>query len=59
MERTSSGVKIYDTNQTMEEFDEIVFACDAETSLRLLGNENASFFERKVLGNEQNSHTLK
>ena len=52
MERASSGVKIYDTNQTMEEFDEIVFACDAETSLRLLGNENASFFERKVLGNE-------
>ena len=34
----------------MEEFDEIVFACDAETALKLLGKEQATFTERKVLG---------
>jgi len=39
----------------VEEFDEIVFACDAETALRLLGDDQASFIERKVLGKALNS----
>lgn len=51
IERNSQGIKLYDANKTMEEFDEIVFACDAETALKLLGKEQATFTERKVLGN--------
>jgi predicted NAD/FAD-binding protein len=52
IERTSRSIKVYDTNQIMEEFDEIVFACDAETALKLLGNNQATFAEKKVLGKE-------
>lgn len=50
VERTPQGIKLYDNNQIMEQFDEIVFACDAETALKLLGNSQATYIERKVLG---------
>jgi predicted NAD/FAD-binding protein len=50
IKRETNKVTIKDnTNQTIE-FDEVVLACDAETSLKLLG-EQASFMEKKVLGN--------
>jgi len=32
------------------DFDEVVFCCDADTCLKLLG-KNATWMERKVLGN--------
>ena len=50
IERTSHSIKLYDKNQDIEEFDQIVFACDAETALKLLGKDQATFIERKVLG---------
>ena len=31
-------------------FDEIIFGCDADTTLKILGQE-ATFMERKALGN--------
>ena len=50
IERSRQKVLIQDGNGLIEEFDEVVLACDAETALKLLG-EGASFMERKVLGN--------
>ncbi|KIM34211.1 hypothetical protein M408DRAFT_325676 [Serendipita vermifera MAFF 305830] len=41
--------EILGTTQELR-FDEIIFACDADTALKVLGNE-ATFMERKVLGN--------
>ncbi|RNA42037.1 flavincontaining amine [Brachionus plicatilis] len=46
-----SKISLVDQTGVLEEFDEVVFACDAETCLRLLGKNGASFMERKVLGN--------
>lgn len=50
IKRTNQGVLVTDNNGETEKYDELVLACDAETSLKLLGRE-ASFMERKVLGN--------
>ena len=50
IERTNTSIIIYDQYQKKEQFDEIVFACDAETALKILDNQ-ASFMERKVLSN--------
>ncbi|CAF0908811.1 unnamed protein product [Brachionus calyciflorus] len=46
-----SRILITDNKGIQEEFDELIFACDAETCLKLLGKNGASFMERKVLGN--------
>lgn len=40
-----------DNKQNESEFDEIVFACNAETCLQLLGPDESTFWERRVLGN--------
>lgn len=52
-QRIIRGSKIFvvDDSGVQEEFDELVLACDAETCLKLLGKNTASFMERKVLGN--------
>lgn len=50
LERYTQGVVLVDNNQVREQFDEIVFACDAETAMKLLGDQ-ATYTERKVLGN--------
>ena len=39
------------------DFDEVVFCCDADTCLKLLG-ESATWMERKVLGNVKVSMTM-
>ena len=36
--------------ETCEEFDELIMAADADSTLKILG-ENASWLERKILGN--------
>lgn len=48
---TGPKVRVIDSKGEESEYDEIVFACDAETCLKILGNESASFWERRVLGN--------
>ena len=47
----SSSVKIIaeDTNGVVEEFDDIIFACDAETVLKTL--VNPTWLERRLIGN--------
>lgn len=32
------------------EFDDVIFACDADTALKILG-DSSTFLERKILGN--------
>jgi hypothetical protein len=49
--RTANSVRVQDTKGVEVEYDEIVFACDAETTLKLIGPNEATFLERKVLGN--------
>ena len=49
VKRSKQGVKVTDTNGCTEQFDHIIFACDAETILSV--TEDLSFFERKILGN--------
>lgn len=48
--RNSANVVVTDNNGKTETFDDIVFACDAETALKILNN-GASFMEKRVLGN--------
>ena len=50
IERTQQGIILTDNEQKSEKFDEIIFGCDAETALKLLGSQ-ATFIEKKVLGN--------
>lgn len=47
--RSSGKVTVKDQSGKVEEFDEIIFACDAETALKVL--VNPTFMERKALGN--------
>lgn len=42
------GEELGDVSQL--KFDEVIFACDADTALKVLG-ESATFMERKILGN--------
>ena len=49
VDRVDGKVYVTDANGEMEEFEEIVFACDAETALKTL--EKPSFMEKQVLGN--------
>lgn len=48
--RTRKGVTVTDTDGNVAEFDDIVFTCDTETTLRAMGDD-ASWFERRLLGN--------
>ena len=50
IKRQNNKVIVIDDKNKEEIFDEIIFACDAETCLKILGNQ-ATFLERKVLGN--------
>ncbi|KAK7093233.1 hypothetical protein V1264_007023 [Littorina saxatilis] len=47
--RVRGKVYVTDENDNEEVFDNIIFACDAETVLRVL--KNPSFMERRTLGN--------
>ncbi|KAL8569686.1 hypothetical protein ACOMHN_005803 [Nucella lapillus] len=47
--RTNGKVYVTDQRDHEEVFDKIIFACDAETVLRVL--KNPSYMERKALGN--------
>ena len=47
--RENGHVYVKDSLGKEETFDEIIFACDAETALKVL--ENPSFMERRTLGN--------
>ncbi|XP_045162098.2 uncharacterized protein LOC123526910 [Mercenaria mercenaria] len=49
VKRTRGKVYVRDKEGKTEVFDEIIFACDAETALKLL--EDPSYMERKTLGN--------
>ena len=49
VERKRGKVYVTDMNGRKEEFDEIIFACDAETALKVL--KDPSYMERKTLGN--------
>lgn len=49
VKRDRDHVTVTDENGKVETFDEIIFACDAETALKVL--ENPTFFEEKALGN--------
>lgn len=62
VERNKEGVKVHfcSTDPTsnvggfesndVKYYDEIVFACDADSSLKILGDQ-ATLLERKILGN--------
>jgi predicted NAD/FAD-binding protein len=50
IKRQNNQVTVIDDKNKEEIFDEIIFACDAETCLKILGNQ-ATFLERKLLGN--------
>jgi len=47
--RKSNKVYVVDENSEQEVFNEIIFACDAETILKVL--KNPSYFEKKALSN--------
>eukprot|EP00123_Amoebidium_parasiticum_P003228 comp14519_c0_seq1/m.10718 comp14519_c0_seq1/g.10718 ORF comp14519_c0_seq1/g.10718 comp14519_c0_seq1/m.10718 type:complete len:490 (-) comp14519_c0_seq1:1-1470(-) len=47
--RTSKGVTVKDTSGTEAHFDHIIFACNAETVLKVL--EKPTWIEKRVLGN--------
>ena len=49
VKRENGSVFVKDSFGKEETFDEIIFACDAETALKVL--ENPSFLERRTLGN--------
>ena len=46
--RNSDGVVITDKQGKVEKFDEIIYACDAETPLKVM---KSTFLERRALGN--------
>eukprot|EP00002_Diphylleia_rotans_P030393 TRINITY_DN623_c0_g3_i3.p1 TRINITY_DN623_c0_g3~~TRINITY_DN623_c0_g3_i3.p1 ORF type:complete len:472 (-),score=89.25 TRINITY_DN623_c0_g3_i3:142-1557(-) len=52
LQRTGDNVLVSDESGIPEQYDYIIFACDAESVLKIL-DEDAGFMERKVLGNVQ------
>lgn len=46
----NSQIVVEPGRETKEFFDEIIFCCDADAALQILGDD-ATFLERKVLGN--------
>jgi predicted NAD/FAD-binding protein len=50
IKRANNKVTVTDQHNLSETFDEIVFACDAESALKILST-SATFMERKVLSN--------
>lgn len=48
--RDAKGATATDGAGVSERFDEVVFACDAETALKVLG-KGASWLEQRLLGN--------
>ena len=48
VKRTDNGVEVTDENSVTEVYDYVIYACDAETVLKI--TEDSSWMERKVLG---------